>query len=133
MRLYSSSPRSNSMRACSSSCFRTPASALCCDSCRRFLLRRRGVERIPVIGGFDFRQQLSFAHVLALFHQHPGHPATDQESHVGRFRTFDRTTGAHRFGTLHDGWSSDLNGHGVCSEAAWVSRSHDVSIVSTQA
>ena len=100
------------MRACSSSCFRTPASAFCCDGQRRFLLRRRRVERVSVVGRFDFRQQLSFAHMLALFDQHPGHPAADQESHVGGLRTFDRTAGAHRFGPLHNGWSSDLNRHG---------------------
>ena len=78
----------------------------------RLLLRCRRVEGIPVIGRFDFRQQLSLAHVLALFDQHPDHPAADLEGHIGRFRTFDRTTGADRFGALHDGWSSDLNGHG---------------------
>ena len=82
------------------------------DGQRRLLLRRRRVERVPVIGRFDFRQQLSFAHVLALFDQHPGYPATDLESHIGGFRTFDRSTGAHRFGPLHNGWSSDLNRHG---------------------
>src|ERR1017187_5008336 len=50
--------------------------------------------------------------MLALFDQHPGYPATDLESHIGGFRTFDRSTGAHRFGPFHNGWSSDLNRHG---------------------
>jgi hypothetical protein len=50
--------------------------------------------------------------MLALFDQHPGHLAADLESHIGRFRTFDRTTGAHRFGPLHNSRSSDLNRHG---------------------
>ena len=99
------------------------------DGQRRFLLRRRRVERIAVIGRFDFRQQLSFAHMLALFDQHPGHLATDQESHVGRFRTFDRTTGAHRFGPLHNGWSSDLNRHGRLVGSRLGFCSHDVSSV----
>ena len=81
------------------------------DRDRRCLLCLRGVERVSVIGGFDFRQQLSFGDMLALFDQHSDHPATDLESYVSRFRAFNRTAGAHRFGALHNGWSPNLNRH----------------------
>ena len=81
------------------------------DRGRRCLLCLRGVEGVAVIGRVNFRQQLSLAHVLAFFHQHSDYASTDLESHVGRFRTLDRSTGGNRFGALHDGWSSDLNRH----------------------
>ena len=58
---------------------------LLCGRQRRLLLSCRGIERVAVIGRFDFRQQLSFAHMLAFFDQHPGHAATDLESHISRF------------------------------------------------
>jgi hypothetical protein len=56
---------------------------------RRLLLRDRGVDGIPVISRFDFREQLSPTHVLAFFDQYAGYPAAHQESDIGGFRTFD--------------------------------------------
>ena len=76
--------------------------------CRSFLRGGR-VERVLVIGRFEFRQQLAFAYVLALFDQHPRDSACHQESHIGRIRTFHRAARAYRFGALYGGWSSDLN------------------------
>ena len=111
MRLYSSSARSKSMRACSNSCFRRPASALCETACAAAFCAAAALKSVLVIGWFDFRQQLSFAYMLALFDQHPGYPATDQESYIGGFRAFDRTTGRYRFEPLHHGWGADLNWH----------------------
>ena len=90
MRWYSSCACSKSMRACSSSCARTPFRAWSA-SVGRCRLADGGFVCIAVVGTVELGQHLALLDALSLFDEHARHAAAHLEGRLSRHVGFNRT------------------------------------------